>query len=195
MRVAEPVWRVRAVDQSERDQGPVDDTVERIEHPLPGYRRERDRNGPRQDDQSADDLAPREGPEQQQRAELAEDKAEQLRAEGEEKGVAERLQEDRVVQDLSKIGEPHEAPGRIIDRVGAERIIHREQERHTDQKQDVEDRGRYEDRAQHVAAVQNELKARCSLCGDWIGDDSHWRNSSVIDGPLAVLVEIAQRAL
>ena len=96
MRVAEPVRRVRAVDDAERDQRPVDDAVERIEHPLPGDGGERDRHRPGQYDQRPDDLAAGERPQQQQRAELAEDEAEQLRSEREDEGVGQRLDESRV---------------------------------------------------------------------------------------------------
>ena len=148
---------------------PVDDAVERIEHPLPGDGGERDRHRPGQYDQRPDDLAPREWPQQQQRAELAEDEAEQLRSEREDEGVAQRFQKDRVLHDLLEIRQADEAPRGIVDRVGADRVIYREQKRHANQQQDIKDRRRDEDGAEHIAPVQDEPKARGRF-GDWFSD-------------------------
>ena len=93
IRVAKPVRRLLAGDEAKRDQRPVDDAVERIEHPLPGDRGERDRHRPGQYDQRPDEFAAGERPQQHQRAELAEDEAEDLRSEGEDEGVVKRLPE------------------------------------------------------------------------------------------------------
>jgi len=163
VRIAEPVRRVRAVDEAGRDQRPVDHAVKRVEHPLPGDGGERDRHRPRQDDQRAHELAARERTQEQQRAELAEDETEELRAEGEDEGVVERVAEARVFEDVDEIRQSDEFPGRIVDRVGADRVIHRHQERHADQQQHVEDGGGDEERAENVAPVQYEPDARDRL--------------------------------
>ena len=75
-------------------------------------------------------------------------------------------QKYRILQDLLEIRQADEAPRGIVDRVGADRVIHREQKRHADQQQDVKDRGRDEDGAEHLAPVQHEAKARCRF-RDW----------------------------
>ena len=108
-------------------------------------------------------LRPGNGRSSSQRAELAEDEAEELRSEREDEGVAQRLGESRVLHDLLEIRQADEAPRGIVDRVGADRVIHRQQERHADQQQHVEDRRCDEDRAEHVAPVQDEPKARGRL--------------------------------
>ena len=56
------------------------------------------------------DLAPREWPQQQQRAELAEDKPEELRSEREDKGVAQRSEKVRVLHDLREVRQANEVP-------------------------------------------------------------------------------------
>jgi hypothetical protein len=143
---------------------PVDDAVERIEHPLPGDGGERDRHRPRQYDQRPDEFTAGKRAQQQQRAELAEHEAEELRSEGEDEGIPERLPEGWVFDDIGKVLQPDEAPRRVVDRVGADRIIHRHQERHADQQQHIEDGRRDEDRAENVAAVQNEAEGRDRFC-------------------------------
>ena len=151
IRVAKPVRRLRTGDEAERDQRPIDHAIERIEHPLPGDRGERDRHRPGQDDQRPHELAPRERAQQHQRAELAEDEAEDLRAEREDEGIAQRLPKNRVLHDLHKIRQTDETIAWIVDRVGADRVIDRQQKRHADQHQHIEDCGRDENRPEHVA--------------------------------------------
>jgi hypothetical protein len=79
------------------------------------------------------ELAAGEGPQQQEGAELSEHEAEQLRSEREDEGVAQRLEKIRVFDDLREVRETDELPGWIVNRISADRIIHREQERQTDQ--------------------------------------------------------------
>ena len=92
VRIAEPVRRVLASEKAGCNQCPVDHAVERIEHPLPGDRGERDRHRERQNDQRPNELAAGEGPQQQEGAELSEHEAEQLRSEREDEGVTQRLE-------------------------------------------------------------------------------------------------------
>ena len=117
-------------------------------------------------------LRPGNGRSSRKRAELAEYEAEQLRSEREDEGVDQRLDEDRILHDLLEIRETDEAPRRIVDCVGADRVIHREQQRQSDQQQHVKDRRRDQDHAEHVAPVQEEAKARDRL-GDWLSDGGH----------------------
>ena len=160
------------VEDAGRNQCPVDHAVERIEHPLPGDGGERDRHRERQNDQRPHDLAAGERPQQQEGAELSEHEAEQLRSEREDEGVAQRLDESRVFDDLLEVRQTDKLPGRIVDRVGADRIIDREQKRQTDQQQDIDDRRRDQNRFEHVAPVQHEVKAGDRL-GDRFCDDGH----------------------
>jgi hypothetical protein len=46
-----------------------------------------------------------------------------------------------------------------LDRVGAERVVDREQERQANQQQDVEDRRCDQNRFEYLAPVQDEMKA------------------------------------
>ena len=173
MRRTEPVRHLLPGDDAGRDQAPVDDAVERIEHPLPGNGRQRDRHRPGQDDQRPDDPASRERLQQQERAELAEDEAEGLRSEGEKEGIPERVQEHRIAQDLFEIRQSHEAPRRIVDRIGADRIIDGQQERQADQQQHIEHRRRDQNRAEHIAAIHDETEARDRRGDDGFGNVDH----------------------
>src|SRR4029078_13054173 len=104
----------------------------------------------RQDDQRPHNLAARERLQQKESTELSEHAAEQLRAECKDEGVTKRVEERRILQDLLEVRQTDKLPARIVDRIGAERIVDREQQRQTDQQQDVDDRRRDQDRLQHL---------------------------------------------
>jgi hypothetical protein len=112
---------------------PVEHAVERIEQPSPGNGGERYWHRKRQDDQQPHDLAAGERSEQQEGAELPEHEAEQLRSEREDEGIRQCLDESRVLDDLGEIRKTDKAPGGIVDRVGADRVIDREEKRKSDQ--------------------------------------------------------------
>ena len=177
MRIAEPVRRLFARENAGGNHAPVDHAVERIEHPLPGDRGERDRYRKGQDDQRAHDLAAGDRPQQQEGPEFSEHETEQLRAECEDEGVAQGVEEGRVLQDLIEIVQTDELPGRIVDRIGAERVVDREQQRQADEQQHIEDRRRDQDRFKHAAAVKDEVKARNRsgdrFLGNGFRDDGH----------------------
>ena len=99
--------------------------------------------------------------------------------------------------DLREIRQSHEAPRGIVDRVGADRIIHRPAKRQSNQQQHIKDRRRDEDRAEHVAAVQDEPETRGRLGGDGFGNVTIDENLAFSGGlvRLPSLVEMAQRAV
>src|SRR6185312_10709033 len=195
MGIAEPIRRVGSVDDVEGDHRPVDHAVKRVEHPLPGDRGERHRHHPGQNDQGAHQLASGERAQQEQGAEFAEDKADDLRAEGEDEGVEQCGAKDVAAKDLEEISQADEMIALIVDRIGADRVIDREQEGGADQRQDVENRRRDEDRPENGGAVEDEPERRASF-GEFFGDGDHrgFLASEAVR-PLAVLVEVAERAV
>ena len=95
-----------------------------------------------------------------------------MRSEREDEGVDQRLDEGRILYDLLEIRETDKAPRRIVDGVGADRVIDRQQQRQPDQQQDVKDRRCDQGYFEHIASVQEEVKAGDRL-GNWFGEGGH----------------------
>ena len=138
-RLAQPLPGI--VDDVGVHQHPVDDAVERVEHPLPRQRGQRDRDDERDQDDSLHQALALERPVQREGERQPDHEPDQLGAEREHEGVAHRLPEDRVGEQARVVLHAHEVAVGRADARARDRQVDRHEERVGDEEGEVEEGG------------------------------------------------------
>ena len=151
---AEPHGPGILADDVQRLQHPVHRAVERVEHPLPADRAERDRRDPRQQDQEPKDRLAEKGLRETRGEDLAEHEHQRLRHHREDERVAERLHEGRALERAPDVVEADECVGAAGDLRVAERQVDRQAERKADERQHVQHGRQDHDRTEEALSVE-----------------------------------------
>ena len=150
-------------EQSDPAQKRVDRAIDAVQHPEPADGRQRDRRGPRQQNEEPHQPLAMKIGRKHQRQNVRQHQHDRLRDEGKVEGVPERSLEGAVVPDRTEILQPHPVDALIADRHIAEGIGNRQHEGNRHQSDDVEHRRQQHQRAEQARAVEQIAPLRRRL--------------------------------
>ena len=175
--LAEPVGPGR-VDDAAGQEGPVDDAVERVEHPRPAQGRQRGRDDPGEQHGAADQALEPELLVEQQGERDSQDDLGADRGAAEDERVLERLPKRVALPEPDEVADPNEVAGSPDEGV-RDREVECHEEGVGDEEQEQDEGGAHEDRAQPTLAVEELAQPRSQRQTGGCGDDANVPDSHV----------------